>query len=558
MKKFLSTLMAIFVSFQLLGITSGAEVATGGSDDDAVSTEIIEETEYGLVSIEYREEMSDDGTPVFSYEITNNSDRNISAMAIMCFYDEKGSIISSPEVQELDLRPNERTMEYMLSQDKQAYMAKIFVVDENYIPLCNSEELHIGNYSEDSGVYMYCQGNHDVGLGEIIFTFDEANNAVSFETPWSGAESTFVMLTRDDEYMYCDQIYEIGGFTGTLANLPDGEYTLWFFGSDGFVMTEHFACYYNGGSEGSQEDTKYVLDAINNAGSIREIMNLLDEYKDIIAADEEYYSLDTQGKERVCSELKGRNFADIEELRHAIYVAVDEYKEVEAPIPGGNGGGGGSGGIVVEGSNVVSVQTVKANAGETVCVDVLLNNNTGITSLGIDIDYDSSIMTLIDVCTTDATGAAVSTPRDFGVQPYSILFDGTVNFTYSGTLATLTFEVNADAPPGEYPIMVDYFKGPDRDYIDGVDINFDENLNPVAMTYADGAVVLYTPGDIYNDNRVNNKDATYLLRYLAGWEIEDLENIVVQALDTDGSGFVDEYDATHLLRYLVGWGNELH
>ena len=45
-----------------------------------------------------------------------------------------------------------------------------------------------------------------------------------------------------------------------------------------------------------------------------------------------------------------------------------------------------------------------------------------------------------------------------------------------------------------------------------------------------------------------------MLRYLAGW---DLDDIVLDALDTDGDGTVTNKDGTRLLRYLAGWEVEI-
>ena len=75
--------------------------------------------------------------------------------------------------------------------------------------------------------------------------------------------------------------------------------------------------------------------------------------------------------------------------------------------------------------------------------------------------------------------------------------------------------------------------------------------------YVNGSVIVasYIPGDINGDEKINNKDATFLLRYLAGWNIDGINT---DALDTDGSGTVNNKDATILLRYLAGWAVTLH
>ena len=64
----------------------------------------------------------------------------------------------------------------------------------------------------------------------------------------------------------------------------------------------------------------------------------------------------------------------------------------------------------------------------------------------------------------------------------------------------------------------------------------------------------YIPGDVDDDGDVTNLDGTFLLRYLAGW---DLNNINQDAMDVDGDGDITNLDGTYLLRYLAGWNIEL-
>ncbi len=59
----------------------------------------------------------------------------------------------------------------------------------------------------------------------------------------------------------------------------------------------------------------------------------------------------------------------------------------------------------------------------------------------------------------------------------------------------------------------------------------------------------YTPGDINGDGVVSNRDAARLMQYLAGWDVEYLE----QALDVTGDGIVNNRDAARIMQYLAGW-----
>jgi len=73
----------------------------------------------------------------------------------------------------------------------------------------------------------------------------------------------------------------------------------------------------------------------------------------------------------------------------------------------------------------------------------------------------------------------------------------------------------------------------------------------ITLTCAIGA---YMPGDINGDGIVNNRDAARLLQYLAGWDVE----VVEEALDANGDGNVNNRDAARILQYLAGWDVTLY
>ena len=59
--------------------------------------------------------------------------------------------------------------------------------------------------------------------------------------------------------------------------------------------------------------------------------------------------------------------------------------------------------------------------------------------------------------------------------------------------------------------------------------------------------ILY--GDVNGDGKVNGKDATRLIQYLAGWDVK----IDQSTADVNGDGKVNGKDATRLMQYLAGW-----
>lgn len=212
---------------------------------------------------------------------------------------------------------------------------------------------------------------------------------------------------------------------------------------------------------------------------------------------------------------------------------------------------------VDENAPTIQIKKVKARPGNEVDVVIELEKNTGFADLGIEVGYPQDVMTLTNVTPDSNVGGTFTPAQTYTVNPFNMGWASGVNITYNGSLATLTFEVADDAADGFYPITLDYYKGRDGNYVDGDDVNYDENEQAVGFVYISGGIVVasYIPGDINGDEKVNNKDATALLRYLAGW---DVDGINTDALDTDGSGTVNNKDATHLLRYLAGWSVTLH
>ncbi|MBQ3427703.1 MAG: leucine-rich repeat protein [Clostridia bacterium] len=199
----------------------------------------------------------------------------------------------------------------------------------------------------------------------------------------------------------------------------------------------------------------------------------------------------------------------------------------------------------------IKVSSAKVAPGKTVSVTVELSENKGFANLGLQIGFDASALTLISVSNNTSVGATYTGAQSITVNPYNMGWDSTSNNTYNGTLATLTFEVNDDAPDGTYPISVSYYRGKNGNYSDGEDVNYDEDFKPLNLNYTNGAITVsrHIPGDINGDGKVNNQDGTFLLRHLAGWNVSVDET----ALDITGDDKVNNQDGTILLRYLAGW-----
>lgn len=64
-----------------------------------------------------------------------------------------------------------------------------------------------------------------------------------------------------------------------------------------------------------------------------------------------------------------------------------------------------------------------------------------------------------------------------------------------------------------------------------------------------GEGVVFTPGDINDDDYINLKDLVILAQKQAGWDV----NPVIAALDTDGNGIFELKDVNHFAQFLAGW-----
>lgn len=204
---------------------------------------------------------------------------------------------------------------------------------------------------------------------------------------------------------------------------------------------------------------------------------------------------------------------------------------------------------------------VKAECGRTIPgqfadVTVSLENNKGFSNIGIEIGYDENIMSIVEIMPNDEVKANFTSAEELSANPFNISWDSIENNIFNGKLITIRFKINDNVSIGSYPITVDFYKGVDGQYTDGDDVNYDEKEQPLGLVYGSATLNVddHIPGDVSGDYKINSRDAVMLLRYLAKWNMPDINT---SALDTNGDGKVNNKDATLLLRYVAGWDVEL-
>jgi len=139
--------------------------------------------------------------------------------------------------------------------------------------------------------------------------------------------------------------------------------------------------------------------------------------------------------------------------------------------------------------------------GSEIEIPIVLKNNTGFANLGIEIGYDSNAMTLVNVDPNSNVGGIFTPAQKYTINPYNMCWDNALNNMFNGTLVTLSFKIITNQN-GVYPITVDYYKGRNGNYIDGVNINYDENIAPVGFEYKSGEIKIEDehPSINLNDN----------------------------------------------------------
>ena len=111
----------------------------------------------------------------------------------------------------------------------------------------------------------------------------------------------------------------------------------------------------------------------------------------------------------------------------------------------------------------IVASSADAAAGDTVDITVSLKDNPGIISLLLNVDYDDTAMTLVEVKDAGVFGSAIHSDM-LSLKPYVLFWSNGAaesDYTINGIIATLTFEVSKDAKPGNYPIDISYDKDDD-------------------------------------------------------------------------------------------------
>ena len=93
----------------------------------------------------------------------------------------------------------------------------------------------------------------------------------------------------------------------------------------------------------------------------------------------------------------------------------------------------------------LKLETASVQPGSEVQVPIVIEKNTGLSSLKFLVKYDDTVLTLSNVTFPRNSGTYSSVPQPYGASQVINFVSPLSNFTKTGTFATLTFSVNQNA-----------------------------------------------------------------------------------------------------------------
>ncbi|MDD6564611.1 MAG: cohesin domain-containing protein [Clostridiales bacterium] len=135
--------------------------------------------------------------------------------------------------------------------------------------------------------------------------------------------------------------------------------------------------------------------------------------------------------------------------------------------------------IVFADSFNVVVDNKTANTGETIDINISLENNSGIIAALFNVEYDKERLELIEVQDGRILDGGTFSPN-YKSYPYKMVWNSATNtnFTENGVLAVLKFKVLENAQSGKAFISLAYNEN---------DV-FDVDLNNVPITIMNGSI----------------------------------------------------------------------
>lgn len=193
-------------------------------------------------------------------------------------------------------------------------------------------------------------------------------------------------------------------------------------------------------------------------------------------------------------------------------------------------------------NTTIILKSASGGPGEKVSVPVEIRENSGIASMRLKVEYDSSMLTPVNVEAGNILAGAqlnASVDED-GI--YYVLWSQASDMTENGTLFSIDFTVAESAT---------------SDSVTSIDVSYaegdicDAQHNDVALKISSGEVLIQQglPGDIFIDGKLNSHDILLLQQYMT--ELVSLSSQQMLRADLDGDGNITMMDVVALAQQLV-------
>ena len=192
----------------------------------------------------------------------------------------------------------------------------------------------------------------------------------------------------------------------------------------------------------------------------------------------------------------------------------------------------------------ITVESAGDIAGATVVLDVMVENNPGISAAVITFTYDEGLEAL-NVTNGEAFSCLSMTTSKTLESPFKVTWDGETvedEDVKDGVIASIEFKIPDNAVAGTiYNVSATCT---DK----GIS---DNNLNPVSVNIVNGSIEVkdFTYGDLNSDRTVDNIDTTLLRRHITGGYEQTIKE---EAADVDINNEVNATDTVLVRRFIAG------
>jgi len=198
---------------------------------------------------------------------------------------------------------------------------------------------------------------------------------------------------------------------------------------------------------------------------------------------------------------------------------------------------------------VVSTQEIQVKPGDTLDLDIVLQDNPGLAGYLVYVECDRSVFFVRPDENNEENAIPGSICSDgtmmlapYGFDGWQVLWFNAEEVTENGTLFTLPLEVVDDAEAGTYTFTISY--SPENT----ISSTYEETeLSEGAIVAVSESDALY--GDANGDGKRNLSDVILIARYLIG--LDTIANAYLALADVNGDGKITNLDVIRLSRYLI-------